>query len=85
MLVAPSCATLKLSPATVMVPVRGAMLLFGVTSYATRPSPEGPAPEVSSIHETFVPADHAQGVCVRTVIPPVPPRAWYDAEVGSIA
>ena len=84
MLAAPSWATLTLSPATVMVPVRAAMLLFGLTSYATGPSPDAPA-EASTIHESVVRADHAHGACVRTVNPPVPPSASYDADAGSIA
>lgn len=71
-------------PATVNVPVREVIAVFGDTLYATLPLPLPAAPSLMPIHDALLDAVHAQPVAAVTLmVPPSPPDAML-AEAGEI-
>jgi hypothetical protein len=70
----PSCVTVNVCPATLIVPVR-AVPRFGSTANPTDPLPVPDAPEVTMIHAALAleAAVHEQVPPVVTVTDPVPP------------
>jgi len=80
----PAWLTVKVSPATVMVPERGLLLGFGSAEYDIEPfSPDPVAPPVTAIHEALLLAVHVQSLAAcDTTTAPVPPAAATACEVG---
>ena len=68
----PSCVTVNVCPATVMVPLRPAPR-FGGTANATDPLPVPDALEVTVIHRALEAAVHGHVPPVVTATDPVPP------------
>ncbi len=68
----PSCVTVNVCPATVMVPLRP-VPRFGSTANATDPLPVPDAPEVTVIHGALETAVHEHVAPVVTATDPVPP------------
>ena len=68
----PSCVTVNVCPATVMVPLRP-VPRFGSTANATDPLPVPDAPEVTVIHAALEAAVHGHVPPVVTATDPVPP------------
>jgi hypothetical protein len=79
----PACATVRVRPATVSVPVLGAGDALAPTTYVTAPFPPllGPAPELIEIHDVLLEADQTQPVGIVTLAMPLPPVASNDSVV----
>ena len=75
---------MNVRPATVSVPVRELVAVFGDTLYATQPLPLPAAPLLMPSHDAPLDAVHAQPVAVVTLVVPLPPPAAMLAEVGEI-
>lgn len=70
-----SCVTVKVCPAIVIVPLRGAGSGFAAAVKPTDPLPDPDAPDVTVIHGAFDVAVHAQPPAAVTLTDPVPPAA----------
>ena len=78
-----ACVTEKVWPATLMLPVRAAPVLFAATVNATEPFPLPLAPDVTVIQASLRLAVQLQLVPVAdTVILPDPPAAAIEVFVG---
>jgi hypothetical protein len=78
------CVTVKVVPAIVSVPVRGAPPVFAATLKPTLPEPNPLRPEVSVIHVALLLASQPQPADVDTALLPVPPsspNAWLIGDV----
>jgi hypothetical protein len=80
----PACVTVKVSPPTVIVPVRLERLVFAATVNATVPVPEPLAPDVIEIHEAAVVAVHVQPASAATLMLLLAAAAGIDAPTGDI-
>jgi hypothetical protein len=76
-----ACVTVKVWPATVIVPVRGGPEL-AATENCTAPEPEPLAPAVMVIQLSLLAAAHAHPVAVVTLTELDPPLAGALCEVG---
>jgi hypothetical protein len=81
---AAACVTVKVFPATAMVPVRAAPVL-AATVNATMPFPDPDAPDETTIQLATETAVHAQPAVVVTAIVPLPPPATMFWPEGAIA
>jgi hypothetical protein len=79
---AAACVTVNVVPATVNVPVRFVVTMFGATLKATPPLPVPVAPLVIVIQLALLTADQSQADPAVTALLPVPPLAGNDALVG---
>src|SRR5262249_41107949 len=75
----PPCVTVKVLPATVSVPDRGAADGFAAAVNATSPEPDPVAPPVMVIHESLLAAVYVQPGAVITPARPVPPSPFTVA------
>src|SRR5687768_11580209 len=71
-----------ISPATVIVPRRGSVPLFGATANVVAPSPLPLKPSVMVIQPSFVEAVQAQVGAEMMVIAPLPPFAAKENATG---
>jgi hypothetical protein len=78
-----ACETVKVCPATVIVPVR-ALPVFAAAVKATVPLPVPLWPLVNVIHDALDVAVHAQPPFAVTDTLPEPPVAGTDCDVGEI-
>ena len=82
---APLWLTVNVSPATVIVPVRGDADELTSTVYPTLPFPVPLPPDVTWIHGALEPEVHAQPTPAVTPTLPVPPADPKFALVGETA
>lgn len=76
---------MNVTPAIVIVPVRGRSEEFEATLYVTLPVPLPEAPDVTTIHEALLTAVHAQPAAFDvTVTVADPPAAVGELAVGEI-
>lgn len=66
---------MKVVPATVKVPARFVVELFGATMKLTAPGPDPEPPPVTVIQLSLLAAPQAQPEPAVTALPPVPPAA----------
>ena len=78
----PFCVTVMVCPATLSVPVRGDVEVFGSIETVTVPFPVPPAPPVTLIQVTLLVAVQAQVPVVVTVALAVPPLNTIVCDVG---
>jgi hypothetical protein len=78
------CATVKVRPATVTVPIRALPLFVAILSL-TEPLPVSLAPEFTVIQVVLLTAVHAQLPPVDTVTVRLPPSSSTSIRVGLIA
>lgn len=76
--------TMKARPAIVMVPVRGAALLFGATEKLVEPFPEPLAPPVMVTHDVLLVAVQLHPVAAITLTDELVPGAATDRLEGEI-
>ena len=79
---APACVSVKVSPATVSVAVRGDVEGFAVARYAIVPSPLPLAPDVTVSQLAELLTDQAQPARAVTATEPVESAAPADAVAG---
>jgi hypothetical protein len=76
------CVTVKVLPAIVSVPVRGAVTVFAATVNVTLPEPDPVAPPVTLIHAALLLAVHEQPDPAVTTLLPDPPSLANVCVVG---
>ncbi len=79
---APACWMATVWPATVSVPVRLDVDVFGATAYVTLPLPVPDAPDAIAIHDAPLDAVQAQVAVVCTRTCPFPPSGLMESDVG---
>jgi hypothetical protein len=78
------CVTVKVVPAIVSVPMRGAPPRLAATLKPTLPEPDPLKPDVIVIHAALLLASQPQPADVDTAVLPVPPsspNAWFIGDV----
>jgi hypothetical protein len=78
----PACVTVNVSPATVSVPLRWPVPVFGATVKATVPAPLPEAPLVMVIHAALLVPVHAQPVLATTDSEALSPAAGEFRLIG---
>jgi hypothetical protein len=82
--VAPACVTVKVWPATVIVPVRFVDPVLAAALNETEPGPEPGVPPVTVIQGALLVAFQLQPAAAVTATLPVPPAAAMLVDVGEI-